>query len=181
MLQLMNRNIIFYSYKCKTCTNLLQIMKNENLLGYFTLYCVDNNIHNLPPNIKHVPTLIVQGIDKPLLGKETFDWVESVKFFKQQKLAEKKPPKNNILGWSNLEMGGKTDTYAYKDVDKALSHAYFGVGDEEKHAIFTAPKSQIMNKKQQNSMIKQLEQQRQHQDKQTLSHMKNDHMNAMNQ
>ena len=93
-------NIIFYSKICNVCAQLLKILHNENMLGIFKLICVDDKIDTLPKSIKVVPTMIVSSINKPLEGKEIFEWINSRKFVKSQK--NKNIENDDILGRSSL-------------------------------------------------------------------------------
>lgn len=164
-------NIIFYSRNCYTCQNLIKVLQNENLLSFFKLYCVDNRLNQLPVHIKMVPTMIVTNVNRPLVGKETFEWIKKVKFIRQQ-VVNQKIRQNNFakmnkdpIGFNNQEMIGKSDNYAYVHVDVPFVHSYHGVNDEKNNAIFTASEfTKPIGKNEQNKMIKNLEQKRSHQD-----------------
>ena len=58
------------------------------------------------------------------------------------------------------------DRYAYTEVDMALPHMYHGYGDDGKNAIFTAPeRNDKIKEKDQQEHIKQLDNERQDQEK----------------
>jgi hypothetical protein len=147
---------------------------NENLLSYFKLYCVDDKLDHLPIHIQVVPTMIVSGVNRPLIAREAFEWVQKAKFIKQQALNnQQKLIQHNInkmlnkgpIGFNDQEMSGTSDNYAYKDVDRAFTHSYFGVNDEKNNAIFTAPTNkEVIGKNDQLNLIKALEQKRNDQD-----------------
>ncbi|GAG63293.1 unnamed protein product, partial [marine sediment metagenome] len=105
-----------------------------------------------PPQIKMVPTMIVAGVNKPLVAEAAFKWIEGAKFRRQQELGDtnKRIIQQNLvnmaqnnkkgpLGFVEQEMAGISDTFAYKDIDKPLSHNYVGAGEDNKNVIFTAP------------------------------------------
>jgi hypothetical protein len=72
----MNKHILFYSIKCKHCNNLLSLLNNNDDYTYIS---VDNN-NKIPKIIDKVPTLIINGINKPLVGKEVFTWISTQKY-----------------------------------------------------------------------------------------------------
>lgn len=169
-------NIIFYSRNCKTCQNLIKLLDNEKLLSFFNLYCVDDRLDHVPPQITMVPTAIVANINKPLVAKEIFEWVQQIKFIRQNAIVDmqKKMIKDNLIkllnnkgvvGWVDQEMTGTSDNYAYTNIDKPLSHSFFNVDDEKNSAIFTAPESKDkLSKYDQKKKIDELEQARKTQD-----------------
>lgn len=73
----MNKYILFYSNRCIHCNKLINIINNKTLQDKFKYISVDDNTIKIPEIIKSVPTLIVKGINKPLIGKEVFLWLES--------------------------------------------------------------------------------------------------------
>lgn len=170
----MSANILFYSKECLMCQNLLKVLQNEKFLTFFTLYCVDDNLDKVPPAIKKVPTMIIADIPKPLVEKETFEWVQQVKFLRQNIVPKSNiipqntpPPESNKepMGWIEQEMCGKSDEYAYKDVDKAMLHSYYGVSDNPSECIFTPKESQKkIDLKSQYQMLNSLSTSRSEQD-----------------
>jgi len=184
-----NVNLLFYSQRCETCRNLLILLKNENLINNFKLVCVDNNLSKFPQDMM-VPTMILVNINKPLVAQEAFEWVKQIKFIRQQQLIDA----NKIIiqssnttavtkgpiGYDNEIMSGISDTFALTEKDIALPHAYFGIGEEDKNVIFTAPidKDKI-NKKNQLNLIKDLESKRTQQDTNFNTEMKKEQINAV--
>jgi len=188
-------NILFYSRSCDTCKNLLKILQNENLLGYFKLYCVDGRYQELPKYITTVPTMIVSTINKPLVAAETFEWIKNMKFIKNQMIQDmnKKLIQQNLvnmtktnlsgpLGFIQQEMNGYSDNYAFQDpnIDKAFPHSYLGLGEEDKNAIFTAPEQNKMSKDDQTKKIKEVHNFREQQDKEFSGIMKQQQLKALN-
>lgn len=181
-------NMLFFSKKCPTCTNLLKILENEKLIGYFILICVDDKLNKLPPQIEMVPTMIVKDCGKPLVAEETFEWIKKVKFINQRsQLSHNKlinvptnVVKDNVKGYSDVEMGSKSDTFAYTlDNMPALPQSYFGCNDEDKYAIFTAHEQDPLTENDQKKLITQLEHKRRDQDKQNIEVAKKQQISAI--
>lgn len=178
-------NIVFYSRECETCKNLLTLLQNENLISYFKLFCVDDRLNELPVIVTVVPTMIVSNVNKPLIAKEIFEWVQQTKFLRQKMMNNRGNRSNlnqeerELLGFVSQEMGGLSDGFAYTKIDKPLPHSYFNLGEEEKNAIFTAPETKKINKQDQDSMIKKLENDRGDQDKKYSSNMKHQQIQAV--
>ena len=169
------RNVLFYSVHCPLCRDLIVLLKNEQFIQYFKLYCVDDNLEKCPVRI--VPTALVNGIRKPLEGKETLKWVQQAKFIRQQWINNMKQSvihhnmmkmmMQNLsgpLGYSDQEMGGFSDGFAYTDVDKAIAHVFFGYGQDNKNAIFTAEEFNKIREGESDHLIKKLESMRKEQD-----------------
>jgi len=161
-------------------------MKNEGLLQNFIPYCVDNRLNKIPKYVKIVPTMIVSNINKPLLPKEAFEWVQSQKFLRNKKngknnsnnLIKKNVPKRNgPIPFRDNEMLGLSDNYAYKDIDKAFNQSYFGI--DEKNIIFTAEKSTSINNSEQKNLTDKMNRIRKEQDKQYIDFMEQQQLNAL--
>jgi hypothetical protein len=184
-------NIFFYSRSCVTCANLMNIMKNINILQNFNLYCVDDHLNNLPPHITTIPTLIVGELKQQFVAGDAFKWVESVKFMNQKHAMEMN--KKNIManmikqqqlmgphGYANSEMGGFSDSFAFTDVDHAQAHSFFGYKSENDNTIFTAPEeTEKISQSEQKKRMANVEINRKEQDKQNEVMMKNNQINAV--
>ena len=182
----MNSNVLFYSKTCETCRNLLMLLKNENLLGFFKLICVDE-MSTIPSDLKRVPTMLVLNLNKPLVAQETFEWVSQMKFLRQQQVMDinKKTIQQNMnymsnnkkgpIGYDSEIMASLSDKFAFTDKDKndPLPQSYFGVNDEEKNIIFTAPQEKDkISKTNQSKLIKDIEERRSVQDNDHLTYVK---------
>ena len=188
-----NTNMIFYSQKCQLSKDLLILLRNENLLGNFKPMCVDTMLNRLPPDMR-VPTMFVVGLNKPLVGQETFEWIKQIKFIRQQQSMDinKRIIQNNTmnnvnnikkgpLGYDDDILAGISDKFAFTKKDEALPHAYFGVNDDAKNIIFTAPEEkQKINKSLQQKLINDLESKRNEQNTIFSNHMKQEQHNAVN-
>ena len=175
-------SVLFYSNKCQSCVDLLIILKNENLLNHFKLVCVDDKLDKLPQTMI-VPTMIIPNINKPLAGQETFEWVNRVKFLRQQQ--QTKVLVNNVvddkkrgpMGYDQEIMGNVSDKFAFTQKDDALPQSYVGVND--KHAIFTAPTDKKISKSEQMKLTNDLESKRNEQDTSHSKIMREEQANAI--
>ena len=75
-----NKYILFYSNKCQYCINLLSLIKSSGQQENYKYISVDDQSIKLPDIIQKVPTLIVKGMNKPLVGKEIFSWISSQEY-----------------------------------------------------------------------------------------------------
>jgi len=74
-----NPNLLFYSKKCKTCELFINTCHNNGVLKYLKLICIDDNINAYSAKgLKIVPTLIVQGNNTPIEGKNVFVWLDNL-------------------------------------------------------------------------------------------------------
>jgi hypothetical protein len=77
----LNKHILFYSDRCPHCVKLLHTIKYLGTQDNYKYISVDNFAGpKLPDIITDVPTLIVKGMNKPLVGREVFTWIESLQY-----------------------------------------------------------------------------------------------------
>lgn len=170
-------NLLFYSTHCRICASLLNILKNEHIIGHFRLICVDDPkiMRQLPKDIDRVPTLIIQSLHRKYIGNEIFVWLQTIK---NNRNVQNNNTNNNIhetqtinnvrnpIGFITQEMSGLSDTYAYTNIDEIPRHAYQLYSDLDKSSIFTAPETQNkINSQLQPVQIKSMEAKREKQDK----------------
>lgn len=175
-------NILFYSTRCDACRRLIIIMKNENLIPYFKLICVDDKLNRLPPQIQAVPTMLIKGVKKPLVCEETFKWIEQVKFLRKQNIQtdikninQSYKKNSDIIGFDEDTMNGISDKFAFTEDDVALPHTYFNVGDEDKNIIFTAPENDTVKTRDQINLINNLKNIRNEQEKKYIEQYQKEH------
>jgi hypothetical protein len=75
-----NKHILFFSDNCFHCTNLINLIHTSKTFDNYKFISVDNPSIKIPEIIEKVPTLIVKGMNKPLIGKEVFNWIQSQQF-----------------------------------------------------------------------------------------------------
>jgi hypothetical protein len=189
-------NILFYSRNCQSCQHLLNLLKNENLLGYFKLYCVDDRINNIPEYIEYVPTMIVTENGKQLKFERqgTFEWVQKVKFIRQKNIIDNdkriiqqnlsnmaNTAKQGPVGFKSIEMSSISDTFAYKDIDRPMPQSFVSIGEEDKQFIYTPPhkKEDTISKDMQSKLLSSIESQRKDHDTQFSEMMKQQRIHAI--
>jgi len=186
-------NILFYSRKCKACLNLLTILKNENLLNYFKLFCVDDHLNSIPPQITTVPTMMVAGVNKLLVAKEIFEWIQNIKFINQQKVNEnidmikkqliqkiEKTKSNTLPGFNNLTMNSISDNFAHTEKDDALPQYFLPCQKYDSDMILTAKETgDKIGKIDQIKKIRELESRRETQDLEFTAIMKENQIKAV--
>ncbi len=183
-------NIIFYSTQCQFCHDLIRSMKNEGILQYFRMICVDNNIQNLPANITQVPAIITTDTNRVYLANEAFKWLQGVKYMRQQKINEsnKKLIEYNIQknaqsggphSFIATEMNGVSDNFAYTDIDMAQPKNFQEYGKDDRDIILTPPIDTKINTSQQSKKLKEAELSREQQNKVFSEHMKQGQLQAV--
>ena len=184
-------NIFYYSKFSTMCTDLLKMMHSYNLLNQFLLRCVDD-MQQFPPGLERVPTLIVVGIDKPLVAKEAINWFNSMRpiFSQQSQDMQNKRimyniMKNNIQanngpkGYAHSEYDGISDSFAYCDIDMAQPKTFCEYGNDI-DAIYTPEKENyVIKQDEQNKNIRQLEQIRKQQETEYSNIMKKEQIDAV--
>jgi hypothetical protein len=146
-------NVLFFSNHCPGSQTLIILLKNEGLLRFFHTICTDNN-PNVPPLITVTPTLIIRNIPVPYVAGDAFAWLNKVKQWKismqmqkmsglQQQYLQRMAGNlgmntdgaGNVLGFSQEEMSGMSDIFAYLQGDNAIQHSYFDCVNLGKESI----------------------------------------------
>jgi hypothetical protein len=73
-------NILFYSNKCPYSRQLVDIIVKRGLTSVFRMVCVDDKGVAIPAAITNVPTLIIQGASKPLVGTAALNWISMQRY-----------------------------------------------------------------------------------------------------
>jgi hypothetical protein len=81
----------------------MNILKNANVIKNFKLINTDEV--NVPPQITEVPTLIVQQVGKPLMGKEAFAWANGL--VNMNKMNQINTNNNNNNNNSSMQQNNK--------------------------------------------------------------------------
>lgn len=77
---IMNKHILFYSDKCLHCNKLINLIHSTTTEENYKFISVDNPEIKIPDIIEKVPTLVVRGMNKPLIGKEVFSWIQAQQY-----------------------------------------------------------------------------------------------------
>lgn len=186
-------NIFYFSKFSNMCNDLIKLMDSYGVLNQFLLKCIDD-MPQLPPGLERVPTLIVVGINKPLVGKEAINWFDNMRpIFAQRNLdMQNKRIMYNIMrnnmqamngpkGYAQGEYDGISDSFAYFDVDMAQPKVYCEYGND-KDIIYTPPKEDNtlkIRRNEQEKNIKDLEQIRKRQELEYSCIMKREQIDAV--
>lgn len=165
------------------CKSLITLLRSQNLLPYFKLILVDNQIEKLPQYVSRVPTVIIPSMKKILVADQIFQWLQIIRTSQQQlksdlqnsNTTDATPQKqikqsteqkgNNPIGFITSEMSGISDTYAYTNVDAVPQHTYTDCRDVGKNQIFTAPEQHRITTSTQKTFMERINTDRQIQDR----------------
>lgn len=131
---------IFYSMKCNVCKNLLIQLKNANLLTYFTIKCIDDDIEKIAHiGIEKVPSILTPT-NQILVDNKIRDYIKAIQNINNHQSNPINEINNiGLDGFSSTEMSSLSDRFTYKDENnnKAFKQAYMNCGDDEKTPIIT--------------------------------------------
>lgn len=148
----MSANLLFFSNKCEGSQVLINMMKSEGVLKYFTEICTDNNPH-VPREITGTPTLFIKGISEPYVAADAFIWFSKIKQariqnqmqtmansqrqYMQNNLSNCLPNKDTVLlGFNKHEMEGISDSFAFvSDNATAVPHSQLSYDNIPNHRI----------------------------------------------
>ncbi len=139
-----------------------------NLLLNFEMVCLEDLVaqrKQLPPNIKTVPALIMQDINVVLQGKETFEWVEKIRMNMIKMNMAKNAQQVGPHGFTNVEMGGFSDNFAYTLTDLAQPKSFLPYGKDDEYAIYTGVEVNKISGKDMDKIINDANKKRKEQDK----------------
>lgn len=162
------KRFLIFSKKCQSCANLIVILRNMNLLLNFEMVCLEDLIaqrKQLPPNIKTVPALIMQDINVVLQGKETFEWTEKIRMNMIKMNMAKNAQQAGPHGFTNVEMGGFSDNFAYTLTDLAQPKSFLPYGKDDEYAIYTGVEVNKITGKDMDKIIGEANKKRKDQDK----------------
>ena len=162
------KRVLIYSKKCPSCANLIVILKNMNLLLNFEMVCIDDLIaqnRQLPPNIKTVPALIMPELNAVLQGKETFEWVEKMRMNMIKMNIAKNMQQVGPNGFTNVEMGGFSDNFAYTMTDLPQPKSFLPYGKDDEYGIYTGVEVGKLGNRDMDKLIKDSQGKRKEQEK----------------
>ena len=139
-----------------------------NLLLNFEMACIDDLIkqnRQLPPNIKTVPALIMPDLNAVLQGKETFEWVEKMRMKMIKMNISKNMQQAGPNGFTNVEMGGFSDNFAYTMTDLPQPKSFLPYGKDDEYAIYTGVEVSKLNVKDMDKLMKDSQGKRKEQEK----------------
>ena len=162
------KRFLIFSKKCQSCANLIVILRNMNLLLNFEMVCLEDLISQrkqLPPNIKTVPALIMQDINVVLQGKETFEWAEKIRMNMIKMNITKNSQQVGPHGFTNVEMNGFSDNFAYTLTDLAQPKSFLPYGKDDEYAIYTGVEVNKITGKDMDKIVGEANKKRKEQDK----------------
>ena len=151
---------IFYSMKCQECINLWQVIYNEGIARMFIPVCLDNfnskQIATMMSTVQSIPAIVVSAENQPSAifegPQRCSQWLTNFttnrrknmvhEVEKQRKLVQKaqaaiKYQDGGADGFTEAEMDGISDNYAYNATDLCQPKNFVMVGDEDKYNIMT--------------------------------------------
>ncbi len=139
-----------------------------NLLLNFEMICIEDLIaqkKQIPQNIKTVPALILPEMNTVLQGKETFEWIEKIRINMIKINMTKNMQQTGPNGFTNVEMGGFSDNFAYTMTDLAQPKSFLPYGKDDEYAIYTGIEIAKINNKDMDKLMKESENKRKDQEK----------------
>ena len=118
-----------------------------------------------PPNIKSVPALIMQDLNLVLQGKETFEWVEKIRMNMIKMNMAKTAQQAGPYGFTNVEMGGFSDNFAYTLTDLAQPKSFLPYGKDDEYGIYTGVEVNKIVGKDMDRVVNEANKKRKEQDK----------------
>jgi len=74
----MGKNIIFYSNYCEYSKEILDKLRNGNILDNMIEVCVDDNNIRLPPFVTAVPTIYLTDKQSIVVDENILEWIDSL-------------------------------------------------------------------------------------------------------
>ena len=178
-------NLLFFSTKCQYCHKFVNIMENHNLLNYFRMINVDENLNSIPKTITTVPAILISQTNNLFMGSDAFKWVENMILLKEKNITEMNnknlsmKKNSGIKGFNADEMLGISDNFTFINFDMALPKSY-APSNSDIGAIITPPKEDNkISTSMQNNRIKELLNNREQQNKQISEIMKKEQIEAV--
>lgn len=139
--------ILFYSTYCGNCNEFLNILcKRQDIYERFKMINISAPNSPKPGFLRHVPTIVVPGVDRPLAGEEVFQWLEN----QADEQAKKGETKEGIQPYLPNEMGmGMGNDYSYIDIgdtDQPMEHSFVFISRPEEK-IRTPDEKDFVNAK----------------------------------
>lgn len=152
-------NFIFYSKNDQDSNNLIGMIKRMKLLNEFQLVSQEDNPRTFPCTIKILPTLIIHNIQKPLSGKQAFEYLKQMKHLKKGS-----SNKSGLLGYVEFEHNSKSDLYTFIEDDKpAFDQQYVNL-NKEIQDIITEEEGNALNQYEQTNEIRKIKKNRENQE-----------------
>lgn len=149
---------VFYSTRCNECMNLWQVIYNEGLNKLFIPVCLDNfkaeDLSKL--KIKEIPAIVISEEGRPASIFEgpsyCSQWLTSFTINRRKNLAMQVEERRRLIQkaqaiarnqdggpieYTEAEMDGVSDNYAYTSTDLCQPKSFVMVGHEDNCTIIT--------------------------------------------
>ena len=156
-----NQYILFYSDKCKYCTDLIQILyKNQELYEKIIKIDINKKNINIPQYIKSVPSMLINVNNKRslLCGNDLFQWCDKTTGSNNQNNSAGNNV-DSIKDWDPTAMGGTSysDSFAYLDNGDATIKNFSFIGCDSDKINCPNEDSQIINNNNKPAVSKDFE------------------------
>ena len=169
-----NNNILFYSNKCKFCTQIIHLINEIDDINSFKLICIDDNINKFP-YIQRVPTLLISEYKKPIVGINAFNWINSRnQFNKKTNNINLNPNKNLNPKFNTLLNSNENENKKFVNKDH---YSFINDNNDSKienffdNKIYTIPEADKINQNNQKKKLNKLMNLRSQQDSLLLNDM----------
>lgn len=139
--------ILYYSNYCLNSKEFINILCKTSYYDKFKKINISAPNTARPGFLRHVPTIIVPGADRPLSGEEVFRWLET-----QTEERNGTEGNNEIMPYLPGEMGTEMGSvYSYldiKDTEQPMEHQFVFIGRPEEK-INTPNKEEFVDAKPQ--------------------------------
>ena len=165
--------LIFYSHKCKHCSELLKIMQDNKMLNMFKMECIDTYTPEkiTTIGIQYIPTIVILEKNTPPKIYEENKAFEFVSNIIKSRLSNMAPPsmahkKNikNIFNTYNInETTGISDSYSFwaNDInintDFAQPKSFCGIAQQPSILTVKEQSKDKVDKQKQELLIKHAE------------------------
>ena len=135
---------LYISNYCNYCKELLNNINKSNVRDQIQYIIIDRTPQNqpvIPPYITSVPTLIVQGQPRPLVGESVFQWLE--------KIQTQQSNENGPNPWHGQEMGQSySDSYSFLEDKDSIPHHFSYLGNSSQSNQINTPQDSQDNQQQ---------------------------------
>lgn len=191
---------IYFFYSSKGCVNsahMWKVMEKEGILSWFEKMNIDNFTLDqlLQFGMKEVPAILTVGNNNKrelAEGANAFKWLEKIiqnrrnnismmADSNRQKILERNRDINgndSVTNFSQNEMTGNSDAYAYLLTDIAQSKSYVGC-NQNNQVIITMEEGSKVNEKETEAAMRKEEQNRKQQTESIKEHMKQGQIEAI--
>jgi len=170
-------NVIIYSHQSEPCRQLIKKMEQCGIIQLFRHIDISKPGVRVPRGISHIPTLLVVGIQNPLVGQEAEYWINNIimqrrqKEQQQQRESKQLPPleEKKFNPYEESTMNSFSDKFCLLK-DDMLPQNF--ANPKESINVFTAPEQkQKIGKDKHDALMRERIDNRNEQDKMYKDHI----------